>query len=510
VRQGFFWLMTATAMLQAGPARAQQAPEATIQVLPLEQLVRDALQTNLGLRTARASSSAVETGIQGASGIFDPQLSASPTFGTGHRELLLQPNLPGSGTETSRGVNAGVSGTLRTSTIYGVSMDHARNDLDNLDLANQVPQPNANTALTFSVRQPLLRGFGPTYAQAPVRIARYGATASRQRLERTAELTISDVETFYWSLGLAEAFEKINRDSLKRAQDLMDRNKKMSDLKLIAEVDLITSQRGLQQRLTALTDSVRRRQDAAERLLFLVYGEKAAERLASMTALRAEPPPASAPVLPAAEEIEGKVLEERADVRAARVDRDSADFSRKVAKNALLPDLALTTSYAARTNGTEGFSLFNTSRVGDLSANDWRFGASFGYPLWNRVARAAEARARYDAQVQSLVLASTETNVRSEVRAATRAVRTELERLEQSRLGFEYAQKQYTAGQEQLRLGLIDSFRLLQLEEDVANAELTYQQVRFDLAQALTNYGLATGTLLEKYQATELVEAARK
>ena len=49
----------------------------------------------------------------------------------------------------------------------------------------------------------------------------------------------------------------------------------MFDLELITEVDLISARRGLQQRLTALTDAVRRRQDAAERLWYYVYGEKA-------------------------------------------------------------------------------------------------------------------------------------------------------------------------------------------------------------------------------------------
>jgi outer membrane protein TolC len=512
VRQSFFWWMTSAAMLLAAPAGAwQQAPEATQptkQVLPLDQLVRDALQTNLGLRAARASSSAVETGIQSASGIFDPNLSASPLLGSGNRETLLDTGLLGSGTETTRGLNAGVNGTLRSSTIYGVSLDHARNDLDNPALA-QLPQPNANTALTFSVRQPFLRGFGPTYAQAPVKTARYSATASRERLQRTAEQTIADVETFYWALGLAEAFEEINRNSLGRAQNLMDRNQKMADLKLIAEVDLITSQRGIQQRLTALTDSVRRRQDAAERLLFLVYGEQATSKLAPMMAMHADAPPGPPPAVPPAEEIEANVIEARSDVRAARTDRESADFTRRVAKNALLPDLALTGSYAARATG-EGFAITGTDRVFDQSANDWRVGLAFGYPLWNRTARGAEARARYDAEVQALLQANTETNVRSEVRAATRALRTESERLEQSRLALEYANKQYAAGQEQIRLGLIDSFRLLQMEEDVSVSELVYQQTRFDLAQALTNYGLATGTLLEKYQATQLVDTARE
>jgi len=85
------------------------------------------------------------------------------------------------------------------------------------------------------------------------------------------------------------------------------------------------------------------------------------------------------------------------------------------------------------------------------------------------------------------------------VRAAARAIEADRERLEQARLSFTYAKEQYDAGQKQLQLGLIDSFRLLQMEEEVANAELVLEQTRYELALALSSFDLAMGTTEEKY-----------
>ena len=173
-----------------------------------------------------------------------------------------------------------------------------------------------------------------------------------------------------------------------------------------------------------------------------------------------------------------------------------------MAGNALLPDARLSASYAPQTLGTEQFQLFSLRRPGDLESNDWRLGVSVSYPLWNRAARAANARARYDLQASHVALASAEQAVRSDVRSAARAIAANVERLEQARLSFEYSKQQYDAGEKQLRLGLLDSFRLLQMEEEVANAELTYDQTRYDLALAITSFDLALGAGAGKYGAS--------
>ena len=153
-----------------------------------------------------------------------------------------------------------------------------------------------------------------------------------------------------------------------------------------------------------------------------------------------------------------------------------------------------------QTLGTDNFRLFAPSRPGDVQESEWQVGVSLSYPFGNRASKAADARARYDNDVQRTLLASSQAAVRSEVRAAARAIDANRERLAQAQLSFTYARQQYDAGQEQLRLGLIDSFRLLQMEDDVSNAESVLEQTRYDLALAASIFRLAMGTNDEPYR----------
>jgi outer membrane protein TolC len=489
------------AQLMAGDAAHESVPAASPEgTVPLRALVLDALRYNLTLRSASASTRSIETGVQASKSAFDPQFQVSPLYANTPMMLLAQPGVVLSGTQETNQVSSGLSGTLPFSTQYSVSLQTSRQTQTNAHLlAPGILSPSVNSTLTLTLAQPLLRGRGRSLAQAPVDLASLAGQSARARLGRTSEQTIAAVESGYWSLGLAQAVERISRDSYHRAQELMARNEKMRELKLIAEVDAITSRRGVQQRLTSLTEATRQRQDAAERLIFLVYGEYATDRLKNEPALNTEAPAADlANLLPVAD-LEERALRERRDYQAAKLDLSQSEILKRVARNSLQPDARLTTSFSSETLGTDSFRLSGTSRPGDLEQSDWRVGLNISYPLGNRAAKAAYAKARYDTDVQSASLAAAEAQVRSEVRAAARAIEADRERLAQASLSFTYAKEQYEAGQAQLRLGLIDSFRLLQMEEDVANAELVLEQTRYDLAIALSSFGLAMGTSQEQY-----------
>ncbi len=357
--------------------------------------------------------------------------------------------------------------------------------------------------LSLTLRQPLLRGAGSRYAGAPVDLARLASMSAAERLERTVEQTIAAVESAYWSLGLFEAIERLSRDSLLRTEELLNRNERMRSLGLVADVDLITSRRGVQVRRTSLTEATRRRRDAAEQLLLFVYGEKADAMAGRVDALATEPPP-DAPSRPLApEDLDALATSLRSDVRASQHDLEQSVLSEKVARNALLPDLSLAGSLAAETQAADSFRLFSNARAGDLDRRDWRVGFTFSFPLANREARAALERSAWDAQGSALALASTRANVRSEVRMAARAVEAGTLRLEQAQLSLDLARQQYEAGQKQLQLGLVDSFRLLQMEDDVTSAELVLVQVLYERAQAVTSFELATDALGKKYGVAE-------
>jgi outer membrane protein TolC len=491
------FVLAAPPALTADPKAEVSAPR---QTLSLPDLVRDALRTNLAYQSARVSAQSVETGVLAAQGAFDPLLQASPSYSRGATNLLLQPDVTTSGTQTGRALFVGVAGTLPISTLYSAYLDHFWQNQDNPAIATMGQnQPSASTSLTLTLSQPVLRGAGPAYAKAPLSIAKLAARSAEERLDRSMEQTIAGVESAYWTLGLSEAIERLSHDSHQRAEDLLNRNQKMRALALISDVDLITSRRAVQARLTSLTEASRRRQDAADQLLFFVYGDTAASKFPDLASSRTEPPPSAASQISPSANFDSLALDQRSDIKAFQLEVQQASISEMVARNAILPDVFLTGSLIAQTRETDAFRLFTNSRAGDTESSDWRIGITFSYPLSNRTAKASYQKSVWDSRSRSLALATAETSVRTEVRTAARAVNANALRLEQAQLSFDLARQQYEAGQKQLQLGLIDSFRLLQMEDDITTAELVLVQVKYDLAQAITSYELATGTIKQKY-----------
>jgi outer membrane protein len=486
------------------PERTQAPPAQEPIVVPLEELVRQALENNLTLRSGIVGDQITAEGVRAAQSIFNPFLFATTDYGQRNQTVLLpeEQGGPTSGTQGLGVTNAGVTGTLPSSTQYDLSFSTDRLSQSNPFLLQPgTGTPSVNSTLTLRLAQPLLRGRGPSIAQAPIEQASLAADASYERLLRLIEQTIAQVELGYWTLGLAEEIEELSQDSYDRSVELLGRNQRMQQLELISQVDVITSQQGEASRLTALTDARRQRQDAAQRLIFLVFGSRAAEELSARDLrIVTEPRDGEVPPLPPVEEIEAQALDTRHDVSAAELDLQGAEVVERVAGNSLLPELNVIGSLAAQTRGTDQIRFFTTSRIGDLEDRGWRAGLEFSYPLGNDFARATHQRALLDLQQRELFLATIENGVRSEVRDAVRGVLTGVERLSQAQLSLQFAQRQYEAAQQQLQLDLIDSFRVLQVEEEVTLAQLTLAQVRFELLQALTLYELAIGTIDEGYQ----------
>ena len=486
-----------TALTLAPTSAAQeptpQAPAALEQrmTLSLHDLVLSALERNLPLLTSRTQNRIVETDVQSARSVFDPSVDATPKLTFGRSDVFHADGVA-SESATEGEMAAVFSGTLPFSTTYSASLSS--------DWLPELGHSVFSNNLTLQLSQPLLRGRGSSIAQAQIESALLAADSSDQRLLRTIEETIARVETAYWTLGLGESIEVNARDSLMRAQELLRRNEQLAELELLAEADLITARAGVQARQTTLVDAIRNREDAADALLFLVYGREASSELRALSlSFRTEPPAEEVPELPAMPDLESQPIARRNDVRAARYDVDESRVSLRLADNELLPDLDFVGGYTAWTQNVDGFTFWGVSRTGELQFGGWEAGAVFTFPIRNNAAKAAFAEATLAIERDQLNLSTVENTVRSEVRSAARGVTYAKEKLGQARFSTQLESQRYANGQEQLRLGLIDSFRLLQYELDVTAAELIESRALYSLANTIALYQLAVGEIDDKY-----------
>jgi len=440
----------------------------------LADLVTVALERSLALQAERLVRDVAEADAQVEGGLFDPTLALGTRLAQGSAREAPPSRL--------------VVGSVGSVLPWGTELSAEFSGGSNPDLLTP-PLASDGADLALTLRQPLLRGWNVTGARWAA--ARHLRDAARWSEAYGLERTLAEVETLYWSLAEAEAVEAVLQRSWEVAEALASRNRQLAERQLMAEVDVITAESGALLRRAGLIQARRERVDAAERLVFAVWGAGATERLLS------DPETLKTAGLPPTEVAgdalfdEAGALEARADVRSVRAVLAAAEETHRRARSLALPALSLDGAW-----GSSGRAGGTGAAVDALGARaEWSLGLTLSMPVGNRARRGEERAAQWDLALRGIDLTLVENGVRREVREASRAVRSGQERLEAAEEAARLARAQLDGERRRLELGLGDSFRLLQTEEVAVRAELEAVQARHDLARALTRLRLARGEI---------------
>jgi outer membrane protein TolC len=451
-----------------------------------EDLIDTALVQNLALLSAHLVRREAEANLQAMQGTFEPGFSTS---GGITRQRMSADNLSDHRTIQS------YEATLFKEFGLGARLDlQLQTTRDRIDLGRLGGQTAYETDLSASLTQPLLEGW--KISQRRLRISHTASQAAGGRADRALELSIASIQQSYWSLAEAEAVEGVMNRSLKVAQVLLFRNTELHARELASEMDVLTAQSGVALRKANLIDAQLVRVDAAEALVFLAYGENASRSVhANPRPIKTLPTTIDNPELPDFAEAETQALSARRDYKAMRRDLKGARISLAIARSALRPKLDL---LARVGTGRPASSLSST--LSGLNDNLSLFG---GIVLSNFIGNSAD-RGRYNAadlrvEALRLDLVARENSVRQEVRRAIRAINASRERLVAAEQAADLARRQLKAEEKRLELGIGDSFRILETEENTAQAEVVAVRVRFALTRAITSYNLALGRIAKQY-----------
>jgi outer membrane protein TolC len=387
-----------------------------------------------------------------------------------------------------------LSGTLPTSTQYALAL---QSHLHSLSPNSPIGPDGSDNTLVVSLTQPLLRGFGAAGGAAQVESARLGYRASQARFARLLEETIAAVEVSYWTLAQREAEEAVAAQSLQRALLLLNRNEELRKLDKINEVDLQTSRLGVASRQNTLLQATLARQNAADALVFLAYGADALTRLGTLDAsIRTASQPVEAQLafmrIPPLAASESLALGRRSDLLAVHKELEQQRRLVDIARNALLPSVGLTGSYTALTKNSDSFRL-SAARLGEAQSAGWSAGLVFSLPLGNSRARAIFEQQNSLFAQDLIAVTATGNVVRGDIRRAHRGISIGTQALATAEQASSLARAQFDGESKRLELGLSESFRLLQYEEQLANAQFAETAARYSLASAITRYQLALG-----------------
>jgi len=472
----------------------------------LDELIRSALANNLDLQGARLAPESARGDLGQAEGRFDPQLTLGPEVNRNNEVLINSLSVAGQGVFGYDKYGLSLAGATPWSTQYRLDAQAMRRTESRVLLGGAPADPlqyqayptEWDSSVQLGLTQPLLRGFGATLAGAPVARARLVLTAAEARARQQADQLVASVEQGYAALELAAWQERAGAASLERTLKLYQRNQERQALGLIAQVDLLAVDRAVQNRRAGLAAARQARQEAEASLRSLVFGAKAAD---AEPVRVAEDPPAAVPVpdLPGLAECERRAVDQRHNLAASREDLEALRLDLQVARDGLRPSLTFTGAYTIKGARNEADRLTAGGRPNDQGIRGWTVGLSLGVPLFNRAARGAAQKAAVQVRQQELTLQSLEQDIRTSVRTAYAAIGSARERLGFAEQAEDLGRRHYDAEVERLELGLSDVFRVTQVEEELAAAEVATAQARSDLIKAVSIFQFAMGASAQPY-----------
>jgi outer membrane protein TolC len=510
------WLAATTALAATDqPVRTPQeilaanpdsALAATLFQLPGERL-------QLDQAVARASGQATEAAIAAArleaagqivrreKGLFDPELfgqadwsgadTPSASLFAGAEVLQTETTLAEAGARLRLPI-----GTELTASVNSLRMS------SNSAFAALNPEYQAFGAL--SVRQPLLKGFGPA-ARSDLTAAERNFEAAGARHGGALLAVRTEVESVYWSLYAAERNHAVSRIIRERAAAFLN------DAQLRAKAGLI----GPSQVASAeffLTESEQAVLDTEEQL------DRFSDRLASLTGrrphgrrYRADDDPPREFQLVDQDSLVAVAMRRNPDLQALAHEvqaqqalaggaawnaRPTLDLLGSLGGNGLsgaAQDVFFpgsTTAVRTDIDGRRGDSLDDVFR---RSYPTWNVGFVFAVPLGNREGKGERGRARAEVVRAEQQLLASQRGFEEEVRAQHRELERGQQRLAIAARGVTASNRQVQIGQVEYLNGQATAFEVVRLAADLATAQQRYSDALVRTARAAAILRQLTG-----------------
>ena len=514
--RAFGWVaVIAVASVLGGPVRAAEptnrtwtgwsdaAPESLLEAtmqkiggvpITLDEAIRSALDASgsTAARDAAAMLAAARGTARREKGAFDPEL-----FAQGLRSEVNQKNASPfeqkEATETRQTVGTGgLRMLLPFGTALEAAVDGARTETD-ASFTTVNPQYDALTR--FSIRQPLLRGFGPGTGSEATATSRE-AEAALARYDDVILGVRSLVEQVYWDLYAAERDLAVQQLIFERATSLVQQAEARARSGLVGPADVANAKVFQSEQEQNLLD----REESLDRIsdnLATLIGQRPQGGAPRFHAT--DVPPAEFPIEPEESVVERADRENRElmarerELAAARARVQGAAWNR-------LPTLDFVGSLGGTgLAGTGRDLVFGadtlrssiSGKFGDAwdqaigrDFPTWSAGLQLSFPLFLRSGRGEYDRLRGEEERAAQAYEDTKRNLNDNVRQAHRALVRTSRRLDSARAGAEAAREQVRIGVLRYNSGQTTAFELVRLGSDFATAQQRYSQALVRTAKA--------------------------
>lgn len=495
--------------LSTSPATSQENAIS----LSLEECIRKTIENNLSWAVQVLNPQLAEISVAQAKEKFMPQLSFSfnrrDTNSASYSWLDARDKV----TTFYSGYSAQITQQLPTGGNFSISLDTYKNDSNR---SFQTINPRYGSTLQFNFTQPLLRNFGFNISRHQILLAKNNKEISDYNLIKTLQDLIYQVEEAYWNLVYSIENLKVREQSLKLAQELLEKNRRSVEIGTMAPMDVLTAEADVATReadILAAQAQVKNNEDRLKTILNLMAENKELEWARII--------PKDKPTFEKKdinlEEALAIALENRPDLKALQIDLKNKQLTLNYTKNQLLPDLSLTASYwSPGVSGDRILYLNDNPLTGviigtipggvsdslkdtfNFKYKNWSVGINLSIPISNFLSRAAYAQARINYEQTLLQLKEQQQQIFLEIKNAVRAVQTNYQRVQAYRVARELAENKLKAEEEKFKVGLSTNYFVLQYQRDLANARTMELQAIIDYNLSLAQLNRALGTTLKE------------
>lgn len=479
--------------------------------LDLQRAYEIALARNLDLQIGRYDLAIADTGIRGASGIFDPSFNLGAD--TNYNESPAATQLDGAEVSKSRNTqyNLELSGLMPTGGTISLGLGTRRTATNSL---YYFLNPSWGTGLTARLTQPLLKNFGTLVTRSGIVIAQTSRDQAAETLKTQVIATLQQVEQAYWDFAAAKVQVEVKQQSLELAQKLLEETRVRIRVGTSAPIDVVQSEASVATRnqdLILARNAQANSEDALKKVLGFQTPAEWTMRINTTEPYIFEPLDVDL-----ASSIE-TALENRPEILSQEMALDLTDLNVKLARNAVLPSLDLTGSYGfsgiggtltiidsntGETTRVKGGFDDSLDQIVDVDYPNWGVGLALKVPLGNNDAKAYLARRRFEHQQTKTHLAALQQSIIHDVRVAVRFLYDGAASVEAAEASKVLAERNVEAEQTKFANGLSTNFLVLQIQDDLANAQLANLQARLNYRKAIVGYRVATGALLDDLRIT--------
>lgn len=466
------------------PSAIQEPPSA--KGLSLTETVRLALDHDPNLRLEEARLRAAQGTLLRSRGIFDPVVSSSLTETETDEPL----NETSSESTAVLGNSYGVAKRFRSGLSIEPELALLRTDETGAGAFNV-------GTLSFTVRQPLLRGRGRTATAAVERSAERQVAASEFDVRQVTSERMLTVASLYWDARAAVLNLGILQETEDRSRELLETTRKLIEADVTPAAELVQVEANLAAKEAARI--------GGERTLFAARHNLGREIGLDRSAIAALPFPSDPfPVLvpsasPSAEtdRFVTAALERRADLQAARERRNASEILRRAADNGLRPqlDLVLTPSYTGFVEGTDPGSFFSPL-YRNVPGPSAEFSLSLSWPTKNSAARGELVQLESSREQNTLFQELVEQSIEADVPIALDAVNRHAEQLARATEAVRLFERAVVNEEKKLRAGTSTLLDVISQRDRLTAARQSEVSAQLSLALAILDLRFATGTIL--------------